>query len=230
MKYDYICRDMSGRYRWEAEASVKRLREDVYLFVEEGHGIYSSFDGPVSWTTRMMFVDDGTDVFPLELEKRVFNENGDVIRFEKQEYDPDNDRVKCVHKEYPGSLVRRRTFELDRDVVNRQLLGFYARNFLEKGAKRRKVHMISEEPARYNVEIRVEGKENIEFNGGRTEAYKLRIDPQLGVFNFAKIFFPGSFIWHSAGPDARWLAYEGLEGDLTSEKVRITVLDRSGNN
>jgi hypothetical protein len=220
---------MSGRYRWEAEASVRKVSGNDYLLVEEGHGVYSSFDGPISWTTRMRFTDDGTDVFPLELEKKVFDENNDIIRYEKQEYDPEKDRVRCVHKEFPGTLVRRRTFELDRDVVNRQLLGFYARNFLEKGAKSRKALMISEEPAKYKVEIRVEGKENIEVGGEQTEAYRLSIDPELGVFNFVKMFFPKSFIWHSTGSDHRWLRYEGLEGDITSEKVRITVLDDPAN-
>jgi hypothetical protein len=222
---EYVGRDMEGGKRWEAETEVRKKEGDVYTMTEKGAGVYSSFKGPVSWETEMEFESTEEKVTPLKLVKRVFDEDGKMIRLEKQDYDPAEKSVTCVHKDIPKKISREKKFMFTKDAVNRQLLGLYVQKLLEKGRRIAQIQMVSEEPGCYNIDLSVVRTEEVEINGRKRRAYKLHLDPRLGFLDVAKSFFPRSYAWHSARPDFEWLRYEGLEGDIRSVKVEVTALD-----
>ncbi len=223
--FSYICRDLKGAARWRAEAEIKNISPGVYLMTEKAQGVYSSFKGRISWVADMKFERTKDNARPISLDKKVFDSKGTMIRREKQEFDLADNTVTCIHEEPARNIMRTRKFKFDRDVVTRLSLGFYAQKFLASGKMSEKLQMVSEEPKVYNIELKRMGKENIKINGSETEAYRLCVDPELGVFNFVKVFLPKSYAWHSVVPNYEWLGYSGLEGDINSEKVEIFIED-----
>jgi len=221
--FSYVCRDLKGADRWRAEAEIKNVSPGVYIMTEKARGIYSSFKGPVSWVADMKFERTKDNVRPISLDKKVFDSKGRMIRRERQEFDLADNTATCIHEEPARNIVRTRKFKFDRIVVTRLSLGLYAQKFLASGKASVKLQMVSEEPKVYNIELKRMGKEKIDINGRETEAYRLCVDPELGVFNFVKVFLPKSYAWHSVVPNYEWLGYSGLEGDINSEMVEIFV-------
>lgn len=162
-------------------------------------------------------------VRPISLDKRIFDQKGNVIRREKQDFDLADNTGTCTHDEPLRNISRTRKFKFNKDVVTRLSLGFYAQKFLENGKTSEKLQMVSEEPNLYNIELKRIGKETIEVKGRKVEAYRLCVDPDLGALSFVKVFLPKSYAWHSAVPKYEWLGYAGLEGGINSEKVEIFI-------
>ena len=224
----YVSRDLSGALRWQADSRITNERPGVYAMVEKGEGIYSSFKGRVSWVARMEFERTGDSIRPMRMEKRVFDEKGGLIRLEKQEFDLANNTGTCTHEEPERNISRTKKFKFDKDVVTRLSLGLYAQKFLENGKASQRLQMVSEEPNVYDIELRLLDKEIIEVNGRKVTAYRLSIDPYLGLFGFAKVFLPKAYAWHSAVPKYEWLRYAGLEGGINSVKMEVTVVNYDG--
>ena len=224
-KMSYVCRDTAGRYRWQADTRIRNIRPGVYVMVEKAEGHYSSFKGRISWVAEMEFESTRDSIRPLRLKKRVFDEDGNMIRLETQEFDLANNTAICTHEEPARNISRTKKFKFDKDVVNRLSLGLYAQKFLEDGKIREKIQMVSEEPDVYDIELKRLGKETIEVNGQTRTAYRLCIDPELGFLNFVKVFLPNAYAWHSAEGKHEWLRYAGLEGGINSAKVVVTVTD-----
>lgn len=220
---NYVCRDLKGKSRWRANSEIKNISPGVYLMTEKAEGVYSSFKGQVSWVAEMKFERTKESVRPMSLDKRVFDRNGKMIRRERQEFDLDGNTGTCTHEEPAKSISRTRKFKFNKNVVTRLSLGLYAQKFLESGKTSEELQMVSEEPNVYNIELKRIGREVIDINGRKIEAYRLCVDPKLGVLNFIKAFLPKSYAWHSAVPNYEWLGYAGLEGGINSEKVKVLV-------
>ena len=221
----YVCRDMEGRERWKATNEIINKKGDVYIMTEKAEGVYSSFDGPVSWVAEIEFESTEETVRPISLEKRVFDEKGNPLRIEKQKFDFSKNIATCSHEDIPKNSVRTKKFKFDKDIVNRQILGLYTQKMLENGKKSAMVQMVSEEPGFYNILLGVVKTENVKINGRKTRAYKIQIDPRLGLLNIAKALFPRAYAWHSSEPKFEWLRYQGLEGGINSVKVEVTTED-----
>ena len=222
VKLEYECRDMTGAPRWQADTEIRNKEGDIFVLTERADGVYSSFDGPISWVAELEFESTDDAVRPLSLEKKVFDENGKMIRLEEQKFDQEKKLATCTHKDIPKNISRTKKFRFNKDIVNRQILGLYVQKLLEQGKTFASVQMVSEEPGFYAVDLNVLDKETIQINGRNVKAYKLAIDPRLGLLNVAKMFFPRAYAWHSALPTFEWLKYSGLEGDITSAEVEIT--------
>ncbi len=219
----YVCRDLKGTDRWRATSEIINISPGVYLMTEKARGFHSSFNEWVSWVAELKFEQSKRGVRPISLVKRVFDVSGRMIRRETQIFNLADNTATCTHEEPLRNISRTRKFKFYGDVVTRLSLGLYARKFLESGKTSEKLQMVSEEPNVYNVELKRIGKEVIEVSGRKIAAYKLCVDPQLGVLNFAKAFFPKSYAWHSVRPDYEWLKYAGLEGGINSEKVEVSI-------
>ena len=222
---NYICRDLNGSKRWQARSQIVNIAPGVYLMTEKAEGIYSSFNGRVSWVAEMKFERTKDSIRPISLDKKVFDQKGKMIRRESQMFDLINNTGTCTHEEPERNISRTRNFKFNKNIVTRLSLGIYAQKFLESGKTSEKLQMVSEEPNVYDVELQRMGKEAIKVNGRKVVAYRLCVDPSLGVFNFVKVFLPKAYAWHSAVPKYEWIRYSGLEGGINSEKVEVTVSD-----
>ncbi|MDD5681349.1 MAG: hypothetical protein PHI59_08950 [Candidatus Omnitrophica bacterium] len=220
---NYVASDMKGTSRWRAESQIKNITPGIYLMTEKAQGIYSSFDGFVSWIAELKFKRTENNIRPISLDKRVFDSDGKMIRREKQEFDLANNIGVCSHEEFDKNIYRSKKFRFNKNVITRLSLALYAQKFLESGKMSEALQMVSEEPNVYNIELTRAGKEIVEVNGQKIEAYRLCIDPELGMFNFVKAFLPKSYGWCSVEPKYEWIGYTGLEGGINSEKVKILI-------
>jgi len=119
-----------------------------------------------------------------------------------------------------------KTFKFKDDIVTRLILGLYIQKFLENGETEKTVELVSSEPQLYKVNIRITGEEKIDINGREKIAYKLCLDPDIGLLNIFKFFISKTYVWHSSVPDFEWLKYVGLENTISSPKVEIRTKDK----
>jgi len=233
-KTSYICRDLRGTARWQAEYEIRREEDNAYSIIEKGCGRYFGFKGKVSWVAETAFEGTGNSVRPLWMKKRILDDGGEVIAIQEQVFNFDNNVVTCVHEDLIKNTSVEKKFKFEKNIVNRLLQGLYVQKFIENGEARKQVQFISPEPSLYNLELKLLGAEEIEINGQEIKAYKLTMDPMLGIFNFAKVLLPKTYFWHSAEPKFEWLKYEGVENSIKSPEVVITTLDeiapKSGTN
>jgi len=219
----YVCRNLDGDIRWRSKSDIKNIGPGVYIMTEKARGVYSSFRGEISWVAEMKFERTKDNVRPMSLDKKVYDSKGKLIRRERQEFDLAGNTCVSIHEEPVNNISRTRKFKFNKDAVTRLSLGFYAQKFLENGKTSENIQLVSEEPNLYNVELRLMGKEIININGRKVAAYKLCVDPKLGILDFVKVLLPKSYAWHSAVPKYEWLGYSGLEAGINSEKVEVFI-------
>jgi len=221
------CTDLKGNFLWEAAVTITPSGSDpdTYILVEEGKGRFSGYKGESSRKSEMRFISKSGSIRPLEMKSSVFSPEGRLIAEAKQEFDPSGGSVACCARDLVKDTCRTRSFKLKGDTINRLLTGLYARQMIEEGGKEKTVNMLSEEPALYRVTLRVTGKETIEVNGRRREAFKVCIDPNIGLLTPVKFFLPKNYTWFSCEPPYEWLKFVGLEESIDSPMVEITTLD-----
>jgi len=221
----YICRDLKGNPRWKAIAKIRHKEGDIYNITETAKGIYFGFNGKISWVAEMDFEETEDTVRPLRMKRSFFDDRGKLIAFFEQKFSFDDDSVTCIHKDVIKNTSKKKKFKFTKDIINRLLLGVYVKKFIDEGQVSKKIQLVSPEPGFYNLEIKVVDTEEIEINGRKRRAYKLCLDPQLGLLNFVKIFLPKAYVWHSTEGVFEWLQYEGVENSINSPEVKITTLD-----
>jgi|GEM_PF-567052 len=222
----YVCRDRNGAERWRAAYEIRRKDGNIYSMVEKGRGYYFGFKGKISWVEEAGFGENGNTIKPLWMKKRISDASGKEIVVQEQIFDFKENTVTCIHKDLVKNTSEQKKFKFKENIVNRILQGLYVQKFIENKETRKQVQFISPEPALYNLEIRLLGTEEINIDGQKIKAYKLCMDPMLGILNFVKAFLPKAYVWHSANPKFEWLKYEGVENSIKSPEVVITTLDK----
>jgi len=222
----YTCYDLKGNKRWQASfaiATSPQQGKDVYVLVEKGQGQYSGFSTEVSWEERLT-VENSTDAMrPLSGEKRIFDAEGKLIVEIFQTFDFQKQRITYRQQDFQKGTKQENiyNFKFTGDVVSRLLLGLYVRRFLQEGEKQKTFFLLTGEPHLYKFTAHVVHEEEVLINGKTYKAYKILLDPHIGILSFLKVVFPKVYIWHLAEPDYRWLKYYGIEESLTSPKVEI---------
>lgn len=214
--------------RWTATAEISRVPDkgdNIYLLSEKGDGSFSGFRDKISWLAQLNFESNKDTVRPLRMERLVSDKNGKLLARESQEFDF---RQGKVGYKYINALTGQQTkkeIDFKGDIANRLMLGLYIQKFLENGRRRGTVYILSSEPRLYRVTIRIVGKEEVDVGGSKRQAYKLCLEPELGLLNVLKIVLPKAYVWHSSEPPFEWLRYRGLENDITSPRVEIKALN-----
>jgi hypothetical protein len=222
----YVCSDLNGRRRWTATAEIRHKEGDIYTIIEKMKGVYTNYRGEISWVATTDFERTKDAVKPLNMDQRIFNAAGKLIAISKQSFDYDTKVVTCTYEDLVMDTVSKKEFAFTGDIINRLLQGLCGQKLIEAGLASKEMQVISPEPAIYNIRLEMVGRDDIEVNGVKRSAYKLCFDPQLGMFDFVKVFLPKSYAWHSAEPIFEWLRYEGLESGVDSPSVEILSLEK----
>lgn len=225
----YACYDFKGDQRWQATTEISApadRQKGHYLLVEKGDGYYSGFKGKVSWVATLDFQSNENIVRPLKMRKEVFDATRQRVALETQEFDYADNTVEIIYEDLVLEKKRQARFKFSGDIANQLILGLYVQKFLEQGKQQTMVEIVSGEPRIYKVRLRQVKKENIDISGRSYAAYKLCLDPELGLLSVAKIFLPKAYVWHSSLPKFEWLKYKGLEASLDSPQVEIRTLDK----
>ncbi len=221
---EYKCADLSGAPRWSARAFITHIEgepDDIFLLTEKGAGIYSGFKDEVSWVSTLKFKSDKESVKPIRMEKRVFDSNKKLLAMDTQEFDYDNNKIVVRKKDEAKNRQTERSFSFSSDPVNRLSLSLYIQKFLENGIRQKRAALLTSEPNLYSVEIKIIDEETIGIHNKQLPAYKMCLDPNLGLLSIFKVFLPKSYTWHLAEGDFAWLKYQGPENDPASIKVVI---------
>lgn len=226
-KTSYVCNDSDGNKRWQATVEIRLKEGNIYTITEKMNGLYSGFDGRISWVATSDFERTKDFLKPLNMDQRIFDSGGKPIAVSKQEFNYTEKIVTCVYEDLVKNTVSKKEFVFSKDIINRLLQGLCGQKFIETGLISKEIQVISPEPALYDIRITMVGMEEIEVNGRQRKAYKLYFDPMLGILNFVKIFIPKSIVWHSTEPIFEWLKYDGLESSVSSPRVVIISLDES---
>jgi len=221
------CNDLKGNKLWESSTTTVPIagKPGHFLLTEEGKGSYSGFKGFTSNKSEFEFISDGKRLEPVYLKRQVFSDGGKVIFEETETFDNDKGRVECEVKHLLKKENRKKAFNYKGDIVNQFMMGSYIRRFLQAGEKEKTTYLVNDEPALYRVTLKVVGKEEITVKGKKRDAYKIFVDPQIGLLSPVKTLLPKNYNWHSTRPPYEWLMFRGLESSINSPKVEIISLD-----
>jgi hypothetical protein len=189
-------------------------------------GVYTGFDGKISWVATTDFRRTIDAVKPLNMDQRIFDAGGRAIAVITQEFDYAENIVTNTYRDLAKNTSKTTKLAFSGDIINRLLQGVCGQKFVETGAHYKDMQVVSPEPAIYNLRLEMIGRDDIDVDGVGRKAYKLCFDPQLGFLNFIKAFLPKAYVWHSAEPIYEWLRYEGLESSVNSPLVEIISLDK----
>jgi hypothetical protein len=85
-------------------------------------------------------------------------------------------------------------------------------------------YLLTHAPAMYKVNARYKGKERIVVGNQEVDCYKLQMLPDLGFFNFLRVFIPKTYFWFEAKPPHFLVRYEGLESGLGTPYVVVEIV------
>jgi hypothetical protein len=223
-KTSYECHGPKGNPRWQAETEIfasPEKGENSNTLVETGSGYYTGFKEKVSWQSELEYTREADLIRPVKSMTKTYNSQGKLIMVESQEFDFISNTATFKREDKISDKAYSEAFKIKEDTVNRLMLGLYIQQLLRSGRDNAMIQMLSNEPRMIKCRLYIMGKEEIDINGQKRQAYKLCLDPQLGLFNFVKVFIPKAYVWHSAEPDFEWLKYNGLEVNLNSPIVEI---------
>lgn len=221
------CSDSNGKTLWESTVTTAPVEGEpgAYIITEEGRGRYYGFEGETSCRSEAKYTSGSEGIKPVWLKRAVFSGSGKTLLEETQDYTASKNEVRCSIKDLAKGSEKSKSFKYKGSMINKMLTGATVRSMLEAGERQRTVSIVNDEPAVYSITIRVEGKERITVNGREQDAFKVCIDPNIGLLSPAKAFIPKNYSWYSCEPPYRWLKFKGLETSIRSPVVEMTALD-----
>ena len=191
------------------------------MLIEKGKGIYSGYKNIISWKSELEYTISNGQVMPVKSRTEIFDGSGELIVVESQDFNRNPNVTKFVREDKRSGKTRKEIFKTREDIVTRLMLSIYIQQFLKSGKTEEIIQVLSNEPKLTKCRLYIAREEEIEVAGKTKKAYKLCLDPQLGLFNFVKVLIPKAYAWHSTKPDFKWLQYKGLEDNLSSPVVEI---------
>jgi len=140
-----------------------------------------------------------------------------------QKFDHEKNTVLFESKNLVSKRSIRKEMGFRGDIVNRLTLVVYTKEFLRNGKKEAVVTMLTSDPRIFKLKIKVIGTEKVQVCDKKQAAYKILLDPKLGIWSVAKLFLPKMYIWNDTGPYYDWLKYVGPESTVRSPVVRIEL-------
>ena len=222
----YQCVDLKGKRLWESAVTIAPAKgeKDSYLIVEEGKGQYHGFDGITSRRYEMRFMENKECLTPVSMNEKVFSESGKLVLESTQRFYPARKEVECEVKDLLSGKEKKETLKYKGDIINGMIMGTYIERFLAAGEKKRTVYILSDDAELYRVTLKVINKEEVTVNGKTREAYKISIDPEIGLLSPMKMFITKNYEWYSCEPPYEWLKFKGLESSINSPVVEMTPL------
>ncbi len=221
------CSDTGGKTLWESTVTTAPMEGEpgAYIITEEGKGLYYGFEGETSCRSEAKYTSGKEGIMPCWLKRTVLSAAGKVLLEETQDYGAGKGEVRYLVKDFVKGSEKKKTFKYKGVMINKMLTGATVRSMLDAGEKQRVVNIVNDEPAVYSITIRVEGREKITANGREMDAFRVCIDPNIGLLSPVKAFIPKNYSWYSCEPPYRWLKFKGLEASISSPVVEMTALE-----
>jgi hypothetical protein len=204
------------------QATVKSLKTafggQPYLYVvEEGQGKYGPNGRIKSWRTTSYSLIENGRVIPYQVKQVFKNPSGQVTSSLQKDYDRAEGKVIC---QING---RQKVFDLQPDLIDREILGLYVRNYPFGSRREVPFHLLTNEPAEYKISLKELGPETIAVDDQDYLCYKLQLLLDLGAINLFSGFFPKTYFWVNAAPPHEVVRYEGLESGLGTPYIVLDI-------
>ncbi|MEW5758255.1 MAG: hypothetical protein AB1755_02115 [Candidatus Omnitrophota bacterium] len=222
---DYECFSVKDNQpRWQAKAAISSADNiaSIYKISEEAKGIYSGYDGEITRKTVVFYEKTTDDNYRiLKSQTEFFTQDQKLILKELQTYDYANKKVYIEAEDYLKHKAKKGELEIRGQIANKLTLPLQIRKTLLANRKFEPIYFVSSKPALYKVDLRVIKEEELDFNNQKIKAYKILLDPDIGIFNILKFLVTNTFVWFNSDMPYELVKYEGLETDLGSERVIV---------
>lgn len=209
----------SGEDLWQSEIEMQKTEHkgDPYLYIrEEGAGIYGKDKKYKRWVSEAYYLINNKRAVPYQTRLVYKDREGKTLQTITKAYDFEARKAVC---RIDGEEKR---FDLDEDLVDKELLGTALQNYPFDEKRDVEFHLLTNEPTLYKITVKYRGKEKIEVGGKEIECHKLQMIPDLGLLNVFGAFVPKTYFWYEIDPPYDYVRYEGLESGLGTPYI---VLD-----
>jgi len=211
---------VGGGRRWVAEWTMEPTREKespAVRFTEVGHGRYSPYALPISWSLVAVWTAD-SEFRPLRSEKTITDENGHTIATERKTFDQ---AAGTVHLERTRAGHRPETKQLSipPDTLTVEGIAGILQFLPFENWRPFTAHMLTNDPQLYKITFELRGKERVRTSAGEFEAYKIELVPELGALSVFRPFLRKAYFWFSTAAPHAWLRYEGPENGQGTPQV-----------
>jgi hypothetical protein len=214
----------SGQPLWQAK--IKTIKTTFngkpYLYiVEDGQGRYGSDGKTKSWRTESYTLIEGSKLIPYQVKQVFKNTAGQVISSLQKDYDRGDKTVTC---QING---QQKSYPFQSDLIDREILGLYVRNFPFGAGREVPFHLLTNEPSQYKISLKALGRETITVGGQAYDCNKLQMLLDLGAINIFSGFFPKTYFWVNTAEPHEVVRYEGLESALGTPYI-VLDLNKDG--
>ncbi|MFA5388537.1 MAG: hypothetical protein WC312_02145 [Candidatus Omnitrophota bacterium] len=221
----YFDKKTSERRSASSFFTERILRDNrvIYKYTANGKGDYDEYEDVTFDMEAEMEERDGF-LYPIYSSNSIKDKNGDLIVKHEKTFDYSGRRIQYIILDTGGDIIKKAVFPIKGKTVDGPTLIHFLKTFAAHRNEKeyRAFYLISDRAHLYRVNVRDMGVETLELAGGKIEAIKLRLIPDLGLLTgIAKSMVPPTFIWFTAQEPYDWLQYEGLETDIGSTHVLI---------
>jgi hypothetical protein len=203
--------------RWEVQVDLTKNQQGEKIFLEQieiGQGMSWKNKENGNWTTTSMF-EVNSSIYQI-FSKREFNSESGKKSFENKKFDFENNRAF-----FGGKMLK-----INKEYIGQEGLGILMRSFIASGLKKYSFHLLTNEPAKYKMDLKLLCIENITVPAGTFECYKIQMSPDLGLLKIATVFIPPTYFWYTTNSPHFFIRYEGLESGLGTPYVVMELLNR----
>jgi len=214
--------DSNGKARWTAEWTMEPQIEggrSAVRFTEQGHGRYSKFQNEVRWSLEAVWRADRA-FKPLKFQKTFTDSKGKTLSTETKIFDEAKGTMR-FERRLIGEKTETKTLKIPPDTITVEGIAGVLQSLPFEGGESVSLHMLSNEPKVYKINIEFRGKERVRTSAGVFECYKVELVPRLGLMSFAKIFLGKTYFWFTVAPPHSFVRYEGYENGPGTPQIRM---------
>lgn len=212
------------RSRWAISLTKKTIDQaTIYITSSTGKGDYDIYED-VAWEARSEMEERKGLLYPLYSVVVIKDLKGRIIVTHEKHFDYDKRKIVCFESDTKGNVIDKATFPIKGLTADSASLTYILKPFVahRDDRKYKDLYLLSERKRLYHLTISTMGKELLDLPGGKIEAIKLRLIPNLGpLTSIIGSLIPPTFVWYTDSPYYEWLQYEGLETGIGSTYITV---------
>jgi hypothetical protein len=215
-----IVSDKGGTQRWTAEWTMEPWREtglSAVRFTEMGHGHYSPYVQPVSWSLEAVWTADGS-FRPFRFDKTITDAGGHTIARERKNFDVAKGTVR-FERTRSGLPPETKEISIPPDTLTVEGIAGVLQFLPFEAWRPFTAHFLTNEPQLYEMRFEMRGKERVKTSAGEFECYKIELVPQLGLLNALRPFLHRVYFWFSVAAPHFCVRYEGPENGQGTPQI-----------
>ena len=209
----------TGKERWSSviEGQAVNYQGKNYIYFQE-KGVSRSADK--YWSSTSYSVVRDSKLIPLSVKVLISNRAGETLESVNKYYDWDTKNIICNNN---GKVTQ---FDFKSNMADKQNLGLILMDYPFENKKDVTCHLLTNEPAEYEIFVKYRGKEKVMIGDEEAECYKLEMVFNLGLLNIFGVFIPKFYLWYEVKSPHNFVKYEGLESGMGTPYVVVSRINK----